>query len=107
MSALLLACGLGWVLPSPATGGGEGKKGKVNGLLIVDGAGKEVPLSTWKFLHGTRRLSWLAPAPKAKPKEAKGADEGGEDEPPPGRRRWSCARRTRPGSRTAFSRWSR
>ncbi len=82
MSALLLACGLGWALP--ATGGGEGKKGEAGGLVLVDGAGKEVRLSTWKFLHGTRRLSWLAPAPKPKAKDGKAAEDGGEDEAPAG-----------------------
>jgi hypothetical protein len=84
MSAVLLACGLGWGLAAPRTAGGEGKKGEGGGLLIVDGAGKEVRLSTWKFLNGTRRLTWLAPAPKGKTKEGKGAAEGGEDEAPAG-----------------------
>jgi hypothetical protein len=75
--SLILACGLAWVLAAPWTSGAAGKKaGGV--LVVIDHTGKEVKLSAWKFLSGTRRLSWLAPAGKAK---AKGED-GGEDEAP-------------------------
>jgi hypothetical protein len=80
-SLLLLACGLAWALTGPLTAGGAGKKsGRV--LVVIDHAGKEVKLSAWKFLSGTRRLSWLAPAGKAKAK--KGSEEGGADAAPAG-----------------------
>jgi hypothetical protein len=79
----LLACGLAWALAGPLTAGGAGKKsGGV--LVVIDHAGKEVKLSAWKFLSGTRRLSWLAPAGKAKAKGPKGGEEGGDDETPAG-----------------------
>jgi hypothetical protein len=74
LSALLLVSALGWGLAAARPVGEAGKKGEGGGLVVVDSAGKEVKLSTWKFLHGTRRLAWLAPAPK-KAKPAKG-DEG-------------------------------
>jgi len=38
-------------------------------LLVVDSAGKEQKLKTWKFLAGTRHLSWLA-APAAEDQPA-------------------------------------
>lgn len=44
------------------------------GLVIVDARGKEQKLSGWKFIRGTTRLDWLAPAEKApddKPSEDK------------------------------------
>src|SRR5438876_214049 len=78
LSLMLLACGLAWALAGPRTAGGAGKK--AGGILVViDHAGKEVKLSSWKFLSGTRRLSWLAP-----PGKAKGEKEGSEDEPSAG-----------------------
>jgi hypothetical protein len=79
-SLLLLACGLAWAEAGPRAAGKAGKKaGGV--LVVIDHAGKEVKLSAWKFLSGTRRLSWLAPAGKAR--AAKG-EEAGEDEAPAG-----------------------
>jgi hypothetical protein len=38
-------------------------------LFILDAAGKEQKLKTWKFGEGVRRLNWLAPAKKAEVKE--------------------------------------
>jgi hypothetical protein len=35
-------------------------------LVVVDAAGKEHRLKAWKFLVGTRRLGWLAPASAGK-----------------------------------------
>lgn len=32
-------------------------------LIVVDSAGKEQKLKTWRFTSGVRRLSWLVPAP--------------------------------------------
>jgi hypothetical protein len=37
-------------------------------LLLIDAAGKEQKLKAWQFVHGTRRLTWLAPL-AAPPKE--------------------------------------
>jgi hypothetical protein len=39
-------------------------------LIIIDAAGKEQKLKTWKFTEGVRRLGWLAPA--------KNTDSGGD-----------------------------
>ena len=36
-------------------------------LVILDAAGKEQKLKTWKFTTGTRRLGWLAPAGEKAP----------------------------------------
>ncbi len=35
-------------------------------LVVIDSAGKELKLKTWKFTTGIRHLSWLAPAAPAK-----------------------------------------
>lgn len=32
-------------------------------LIVIDPAGKEQKIKTWKFAAGTRRLTWLVPAP--------------------------------------------
>jgi hypothetical protein len=32
-------------------------------LVVIDSAGKEQKLKTWKFTIGVRHLTWLAPAP--------------------------------------------
>jgi hypothetical protein len=44
-------------------------------LVVVDAAGKEHRLKSWKFLAGTRVLAWLAPAPAEREGDAKGARE--------------------------------
>jgi hypothetical protein len=38
-------------------------------LVVLDPAGKEQKLKTWKFTEGVRRLGWLAPAKSADSKE--------------------------------------
>jgi hypothetical protein len=43
-------------------------------LVVIDSAGKEQKLKSWKIKAGTARLKWLAPAEKAPP-----AKEGKED----------------------------
>jgi hypothetical protein len=43
-------------------------------LVVLDAAGKEQKLKTWKFTAGTRRLGWLAPAADKAPE--KGPGEG-------------------------------
>src|SRR5579884_2721031 len=50
-------------------------------LVVIDAAGKEQKLKAWKFVGGTRPLSWLAPAP---PKEAEPKD-GSPKEGPKGK----------------------
>ena len=55
----------------------------VAALVVVDAAGKEQKLKTWKFVTGTRRLGWLAPAAPARPKEDKPGDKPDEKTPPP------------------------
>src|SRR5687767_13811827 len=53
-------------------------------LVIVDARGKEQTIKGWKFLQGTRRLSWLAPAPKepdARPDTEKPKDGGDRPRP--------------------------
>ncbi len=71
-------------------------------LIVIDGAGKEQKLKSYKFIQGTRRLAWLAPPgeePESKPKEP--AKEGarpkvarlGQASAP---RPWRSAMKTRP-----------
>jgi hypothetical protein len=36
-------------------------------ILVIDAAGKEQKLKSWKFTIGVRHLTWLAPAPPPKP----------------------------------------
>jgi hypothetical protein len=87
LGAALLACGLAWMVGGPgdppAARAGDKKQKKAEGkaLVVVDGAGKEIRLSTWKFLRGTRRLSWLAPAAKPKGKPEKDDKEPGDEAP--------------------------
>ncbi len=40
-------------------------------LIVINSGGKEQKLKTWKFVAGTRRLSWLAPAKDEKKDEDK------------------------------------
>lgn len=51
--------------PRPADGGA---------LVVIDAAGKEQKLKSWKIVGGTRRLGWLAPAGPA-PKKAAPKDD--------------------------------
>src|SRR5262245_35468750 len=54
-------------------------------LLVVDAGGREHKLKNWRFVSGTRKLSWLA-APEAGEKNDKGDknDTGGQGEKGPG-----------------------
>src|SRR5712692_1347230 len=65
-------CGLLAVCPSFAADAPKPAEGGT--LVVIDSAGKEQKLKTWKFVHGTQRLAWLAPA-KAKDKDAKDPDK--------------------------------
>ena len=58
-------CGLLAVVvlgPVPAFAADAPKKGADGALIVIDSAGKEQKLKAWKFLTGTRHLSWFAPA---------------------------------------------
>ncbi len=46
-----------------------GKAVEPGTLVVVDAAGKEQKLKTWKFAAGTRRLGWLAPTAAPEPKK--------------------------------------
>jgi hypothetical protein len=41
-------------------------------VLVIDAAGKEQKLKSWKFAAGIRHLSWLAPVPAAPPPDEDG-----------------------------------
>jgi hypothetical protein len=56
----------GWVLGEDAP-----KPAEPGTLLLIDGAGKEQKIKSWKCTGGTRRLSWLAPAAKAEARTEK------------------------------------
>lgn len=68
LPALLLVCAAALAAdPPPAS----------PSLVVVDAAGKEQKLKTWKFVSGTRHLGWLAPAPPKDKEEKPG------EKPPP------------------------
>ena len=55
------------------------KPAEAGTLVIIDAAGKEQKLKSWKFKEGTRRLGWLAPiGDKPEPKDK---DKGDDKEP--------------------------
>jgi hypothetical protein len=61
LTAVLLA---GWA---------AGQTAEPEPLIVVDSAGKEQKLKTWKFTQGVRPLRWLAPAPAKEPEGRKAA----------------------------------
>jgi hypothetical protein len=61
-----------------ALAGDKGDKDDMNVLTVIDSSGKEHKLKNWKFVTGTRKLSWLAPADKEPPKGKKAALAGPE-----------------------------
>jgi hypothetical protein len=66
----LLAAGLAAVAGALASRADDPPKPAEPGtLVVIDAAGKEQKLKTWKFTAGTRRLSWLAPAADVKDKD--------------------------------------
>jgi hypothetical protein len=75
-----LACGLCWFSGAASAGPPKGdQKPAENGTLtVIDHAGKEHKLKTWKFVRGTRRLSWMAP-PGAPAKKDKDKDDKGNE----------------------------
>jgi hypothetical protein len=86
--AILPAAGLAAVLSALATAADPVQPAPDGTLIVLDSAGKEQKLKTWKFVAGTRPLSWLAPAapPKEgadKPRKADKPPEGEKAPPPP------------------------
>jgi hypothetical protein len=76
---LVLGCALlgGLAGREDAFAGGEPPgKGESDMLVVVDNAGKEHKLKTWKFESGVRRLSWLAAAKETPGKKGKPAVKG-------------------------------
>jgi hypothetical protein len=59
----------------------EPAKSDAEPLIVLDSAGKEVKLKTWKITAGTRHLAWLASADKDDPKEKPAKDKGGKAAP--------------------------
>jgi hypothetical protein len=57
LSAAVLVLG-----PVPGFAADAPPKAAEGVLIVIDSAGKEQQLKSWKFLAGTRHLSWLAPA---------------------------------------------
>src|SRR5438128_1743779 len=53
-------------------------------LVVVDAAGKEQKLKAWKFVAGTRHLSWLATPVPAKECDDKEPAKGDKPKPPAG-----------------------
>ena len=68
-AAVLFAC----PLLAPA-----GEKGDTNVLTVIDRDSKEHKLKDWRFVTGTRKLSWLAPADKEPVKGRKSPPAGPE-----------------------------
>ncbi len=79
----IVVLALAGLVVGPATArADEAKAAEPGTLVVIDHAGKEHKLKTWKFVAGTRRLSWLAPA--AEPKEGKEEkDKGAKPAPAP------------------------
>jgi hypothetical protein len=61
-----LTAGLGWHSLDRSSADEAAKPAEPGTLVVIDAAGKEQKLKTWKFAVGTRRLSWLTPAAPAK-----------------------------------------
>ena len=59
----------------------EPKAASGNVMTILDAKGNERKLTKWKFLEGTRELTWLAP--KAAPKNGEEKKEGEDKQPAP------------------------
>jgi hypothetical protein len=60
----------------------DSKKKPEAGLIIIDAKGKEHKLTSWQFIAGTRRLSWLAPAePEKKEPDKEPKKEGPGKQP--------------------------
>jgi hypothetical protein len=60
----------------PASRGADAKAA-AGGLTVIDSAGKEVKLKSWKFLSGTMKLTWMELQPPSK--DGKPAKAGGPE----------------------------
>jgi hypothetical protein len=76
---ILLAAGLGVLAAAEDQ---KPKPPEPGTLLVLDAAGKEQKLKTWKFTEGVRRLTWLVPAKTA----GKDAPDKGKKVPSEGKR---------------------
>jgi hypothetical protein len=69
--AVVVAGGLAVLILGRAAGADDAPKPAEGELVVIDAAGKEQKLKAWRFVAGTRHLSWLAPAaPPAKDEKA-------------------------------------
>src|SRR5262245_29818134 len=76
--AVVLLAGLSALAGVPGLPADDAPKAAEPGTLtVVDGSGKEHKLKAWKFVTGTRRLTWLAPTPKEEPAPKEGAGKKG------------------------------
>jgi hypothetical protein len=69
------------VLPTPAADEAP-KPAEPGTLVVIDSAGKEQKLKSWKFTAGVQHLSFLAPADPMKEPEPKDKDKGTAKAPP-------------------------
>jgi hypothetical protein len=81
---LLLAAALlvfsTWIIAAPED---PKKPPESKVLIVVDAAGKEQKIRSWKFTAGTKRLAWLAPASKSPPKESDDSKPAEKPKPTP------------------------
>src|SRR5271155_2567016 len=56
-----------------------GDKAEPNVLTVIDQDGKEHTPKNWKFVAGTRKLTWLAPAAEKEPAKGKKATAAGPE----------------------------
>ena len=69
---VVLVGGLGLAAPAD-----DPKPAEPGTLIVIDSAGKEQKLKTWKFVAGVQRMSWLAPEKdEDKPDKEKPAKKG-------------------------------
>src|SRR4051794_14555983 len=84
MWTLLPGAALAAVMALYATAADEPAKGDGGPLVVIDGAGKEQKLKTWKSPPAPRPLAWLPPAEKdPDPKDKPDKDKPEKDRPDP------------------------
>ena len=71
LTLAVIAAGIGLTPADETKKADEPKKVEEGTLIVIDGAGKEHKLKSWKFTSGIRHLTWLAPAlpPEKEPAE--------------------------------------
>jgi hypothetical protein len=72
------SCLLGCFVVATISAAGADDKTPAGGLTVIDNAGKEVKVKSWKFLAGTVHLSWLAKANPPKKDEPVKVPKGPE-----------------------------